>query len=69
MGIFMRRKISKFLDAYQEYIHQQNTQESVMANLEGVPCQLINCFCMYSDYVPMTLDEWIEIDKRRRNIL
>lgn len=37
--------------------------------LEGVPCQLINCFCMYSDYVPMTLDEWIEIDKQRRNII
>ena len=34
-----------------------------------IPCNMINCFCMYSDYVPMTLDEWIEIDKRRRNII
>ena len=25
-----------------------------------VPFQLINCFCMYSDYTPLTLDEWIE---------
>lgn len=28
------------------------------------PCNIINCFCMYSDYVPQTLDEWIEIDKK-----
>ena len=21
-----------------------------------VPCQMINCFCMFSDYIPMTLD-------------
>ncbi|MBO4461554.1 MAG: metallophosphoesterase [Lachnospiraceae bacterium] len=31
-----------------------------------VPCQMINCFCMFSDYVPLTLDEWIEVDKKRR---
>lgn len=33
---------------------------------EPIPCQMINCFCMFSDYQPMTLDEWIEIDKKRR---
>lgn len=31
-----------------------------------IPCNLINCFCMYSDYLPLTLDEWIEKDKKRR---
>lgn len=31
-----------------------------------IPCQMINCFCMYSDYTPLTLDEWIECDKKRR---
>ena len=25
-----------------------------------IPCNMINCFCMYSDYVPLTLDEWID---------
>ena len=30
-----------------------------------IPCQMINCFCMYSDYVPLTLDEWIENDRKR----
>ena len=30
-----------------------------------IPCNMINCFCMYSDYVPLTLDEWIACEKRR----
>ena len=29
--------------------------------LRSMPCELINCFCMYSDYVPLTLDEWIQL--------
>ena len=32
----------------------------------NLPCQMINCFCMYSDYIPLTLDEWIENDRARR---
>lgn len=32
----------------------------------SIPCQMINCFCMFSDYVPLTLDEWIRLDKNRR---
>ncbi len=31
-----------------------------------IPCQMINCFCMFSDYTPLTLDEWIENDAKRR---
>lgn len=30
-----------------------------------IPCQMINCFCMDSDYIPLTLDEWIEVQKKR----
>lgn len=33
----------------------------------AIPCNMINCFCMFSDYVPLTLDEWIELDQKRRN--
>ena len=33
---------------------------------EPIPCNMINCFCMFSDYQPMTLDEWIVIDRKRR---
>ena len=31
-----------------------------------IPCRMINCFCMYSDYQPLSLDEWIENDRKRR---
>lgn len=31
-----------------------------------IPCQMINCFCMFSDYTPLTLDEWIQVDGKRR---
>lgn len=34
--------------------------------LEPIPCNMINCFCMFSDYTPLTLDEWIEVDAERR---
>ena len=34
-----------------------------------IPCNMINCFCMFSDYIPLTLDDWIEIDSRRREWL
>lgn len=33
---------------------------------QPVPCQMINCFCVYSDYTPLTLEEWVECDQRRR---
>lgn len=35
----------------------------------NIPCNMINCFCMFSDYEPLTLDEWIEVDKVRRQKL
>ena len=34
-----------------------------------IPCNMINCFCMFSGYVPLTLDEWIENDRIRREKL
>lgn len=30
-----------------------------------IPCNLINCFCMYSDYRPLSLDEWIAVAAQR----
>ena len=36
---------------------------------QAIPCNMINCFCMFSNYQPMTLDEWIEIDRRRREAM
>ena len=34
---------------------------------QPIPCQMINCFCMYSDYTPLTLEEWIECNRKRLN--
>ncbi len=36
---------------------------------EPIPCNMINAFCMFSDYRPLSLDEWIKVDEdRRRNM-
>jgi len=34
-----------------------------------IPCNMINCFCMFSDYIPLTLDEWKRLDEKRRTVL
>ena len=36
---------------------------------EQIPCNMINCFCMFSNYIPLTLDEWIKLDQSRRAAL
>lgn len=50
---------------------QEITRNTTVTNSQGetypIPCNIINCFCMYSDYEPLTLDEWIALDARRRN--
>lgn len=50
---------------------QEITKNTISLNPDGternIPCNMINCFCMYSDYTPLTLDEWIECDKKRRS--
>lgn len=57
----------RLLEQFQDII--RNTK---VINARGeeqmIPCNMINCFCMYSDYEPLSLDEWIELDRRRREI-
>ena len=36
---------------------------------EPIPCNMINTFCMFSEYAPLTLDEWIENDRARRQAM
>lgn len=49
---------------------QEITRNTIFINIQGekqrIPCNMINCFCMYSDYEPLTLDEWIENDAKRK---
>lgn len=48
----------------------RNTKTIVASGEEqNIPCNMINCFCKYSDYEPLTLDEWIEVTNRRRGYL
>lgn len=50
---------------------QEMTRGTVATNAAGetlpIPCHMINCFCMYSDYTPLSLDEWIRNDAARRS--
>ena len=51
------------------FIKQTRSTEVTLAHAAGpspIPCQMINCFCMFSDYTPLSLDEWIENDRIRR---
>lgn len=47
------------------------TRERVIFDREGkekqIPCNLLNCFCMYSDYKPLSLDEWLEFWRKNEN--
>ncbi len=49
---------------------QEITRNTVITDVAGdrrpIPSNMINCFCMYSDYEPLTLDQWIECDRKRR---
>lgn len=49
---------------------QEITRKTVVTDAQGntrtIPCNMIKCFCKFSDYEPLTLDEWIICDKKRR---
>ena len=53
------------LHRFQEQIRQEK-RPLADGTSKDIPCHMINCFCMFSDYTPLTLDEWIENDKQRR---
>lgn len=44
---------------------QQITRGTLRGELP-IPCNLLNCFCMYSDYIPLGLDEWIEYHENKK---
>lgn len=67
---------------YMLYGHVHNTHDEVLVNQfqaltrktivkyddkeRTIPCYMINCFCKFSDYTPLSLKEWIELDAKRR---
>ena len=54
----------RLLEQFQDMVRNTITTDA-QGNSRNIPCNMINCFCQYSDYEPLTLDEWIECDKRR----
>lgn len=56
----------KYIDAYMDMVRSQNRKVRGLIEAEAVPIQAINCFCMYSNYTPLTLDEWIAVENLRR---
>ena len=51
------------IEKYKEFVRNFPRVSRGSDILTPAPINMINCFCMYSDYVPLTLDEWIELDK------
>lgn len=48
----------------ERFIDITRNSKAVLKDMEeetAIPCQMINCFCMKSNYQPLTLDEWIEL--------
>lgn len=58
----------RLIEQFQEITRATVTMDA-QGNQRNIPCNMINCFCMYSDYEPLTLDEWIELDRKRRKII
>ena len=41
----------------------KETRETAWKGGEGINCNLINCYAGFSDYRPLSLDEWLEREK------
>ena len=57
------------IDRFIEITRQSRREIHGLEGLLNIPCNMINCFCMFSDYTPLSLDEWIEVDAKRRERL
>lgn len=54
--------VNDFIRQTREVLHRNQWEDEART----IPCQMINCFCMFSDYTPLSLDEWIILDEARR---
>ena len=55
----------KLVDDFKTITRNTLRQAHGYKDPQPIPCNMINCFCMYSNYIPLTLDEWIELDEKR----
>ncbi len=54
------------VNKFQNISRSMTRPEALKPEKAKISCQMINCFCMFSDYMPLSLDEWIELDAKRR---
>lgn len=52
----------RLLEQFQE-ITRNTKVEGPDGVVRNIPCNMLNCYCGYSDYAPLTLDEWIAYHK------
>lgn len=57
----------RLLEQFQK-ITKETSKKNPDETASKIPCNMINCFCMYSDYMPLTLDEWIMCTEKRKTI-
>lgn len=55
----------RLIERFQEMI-RNSILETDSGGKRTIPSHMINCFCMYSDYTPLTLEEWMICDRARR---
>lgn len=51
------------LEQYKDFIRSYPRASRENDIPQPAPIHMINCFCMATDYVPATLDEWIEMEE------
>lgn len=53
----------KLLNSFIQQTRETQVLAAHQTEPHPIPCQMINCFCMFSDYKPLTLDEWIALNR------
>ena len=53
------RLVRQFVRMTRETLRPVRGEESPIPT----PCRMLNCFCMFSDYQPLSLDEWIALSR------
>ena len=51
---------------------QELTRKTILKGAEHerkIPCNMINCFCKFSNYTPLSLEEWKKVDEERRKTI
>lgn len=56
----------RLVNTFQEITRQTSITNNRTGKERSIPCNMINCFCMFSDYTPLPLKEWIKLDEKRR---